>query len=124
MRSSRVTNARQRNDSRADGLGRRRADRAVALGRVGLSPAPLGGFLGETAETRGIAPDDYSRGGVVDELEARMAALLGKEAAVFMPTGTLANHLAVRLSWRSAAGGYWCSRKAICGTMKAIAPSI
>ena len=27
----------------------------------------------------------------------RMAAVLGKEAAVWLPTGTLANHLAVRL---------------------------
>ena len=41
--------------------------------------------------------DDYSRGGVVEQLETRVAALLGKEAAVWLPTGTLANHLAVRL---------------------------
>ena len=45
----------------------------------------------------GLAADDYSRGGVVEQLETRMAALLGKEAAVWLPTGTLANHLAVRL---------------------------
>src|SRR5204862_3441357 len=38
-----------------------------------------------------------SRSGVVAELEARMATLLGKEAAVSMPSGTLANHLALRL---------------------------
>ena len=31
------------------------------------------------------------------ELEAAFADKLGKEAAVFMPTGTLANHLAIRL---------------------------
>jgi threonine aldolase len=62
-----------------------------------LSPAAYAGLLARIAETRGIAPDDYSRGGVVEELEARMAALLGKEAAVFMPSGTLANHLALRL---------------------------
>jgi threonine aldolase len=63
---------------------------------LGLSPAAYGRLLAEIAETRGIAVDDYSRDGVVAELEARMAALLGKEAAVFLPTGTLANHLAVR----------------------------
>src|SRR6202035_4150515 len=34
---------------------------------------------------------------VVAELETRMAAQLGKECAVFLPTGTLANHLALRL---------------------------
>jgi len=63
---------------------------------LGLSPIAYARLLGEIAETSGIAADDYSRGGVVAELEARMAALLGKEAAVFLPTGTLANHLAVR----------------------------
>jgi threonine aldolase len=44
-----------------------------------------------------LIPDEYSRGGVVEKLEQRMASLLGKEAAVWLPTGTLANHLAVRL---------------------------
>src|SRR5712691_9010900 len=68
---------------------------------LALSPAAYAGLLARIAETRGIAPDDYSRGGVVDELETRMAALLGKEAAVFMPSGTLANHLALRLLARN-----------------------
>jgi threonine aldolase len=64
---------------------------------LGLSPSAYARLLVELAETRGIASDDYSRDGVVAELEARMAAVLGKEAAIFLPTGTLANHLAVRL---------------------------
>src|SRR3954454_10959415 len=64
---------------------------------LGLSPAEYAELLAEIAGTRGIDVDDYSRGGVVAELEARMAALLGKETAIFLPTGTLANHLAVRL---------------------------
>jgi len=64
---------------------------------LGLSPSAYARLLTEIADTRGIAVDDYSRDGVVAELETRMAALLGKEAAVFLPTGTLANHLAVRL---------------------------
>ena len=68
---------------------------------LGLSPAAYLRLLAETAETRGIAEDNYSRDGVVAELEARIAALLGKEAAVFMPTGTLANHLALRLLARN-----------------------
>jgi threonine aldolase len=42
-------------------------------------------------------PDDYSLGGVVAKLEQSVAAALGKEAAVWVSTGTLANHLAVRL---------------------------
>jgi threonine aldolase len=68
---------------------------------LGLSPAAYGRLLTEIAETRGINPDNYSRDGVVAELEARMAAVLGKEAAVFLPTGTLANHLAIRLLART-----------------------
>src|SRR4029077_5089239 len=68
---------------------------------LGLSPGAYARLLGEIAETRGLAEDDYSRGGGVSELEARMAALLGKEAAVFMPSGTLANHLALRLLART-----------------------
>lgn len=44
----------------------------------------------------GIAPDNFTRGGAVEQLEQRFATMLGKEAAVFMPTGTLANHLAIR----------------------------
>ena len=44
-----------------------------------------------------VAVDDYSRGGIVEQLESRMASVLGKEAAVWLPTGTMANHLAVRM---------------------------
>jgi threonine aldolase len=44
-----------------------------------------------------VTIDDYSNGGTVGELEAKVAAALGKETAVWLPTGTLANHLAVRL---------------------------
>jgi threonine aldolase len=44
----------------------------------------------------GLESDFYSLGGDVAKLETRFAELLGKEAAVFMPTGTLANHLAIR----------------------------
>lgn len=40
--------------------------------------------------------DNYLSGGSVQELEARFASELGKDAAVFLPTGTLANHLAIR----------------------------
>ena len=40
--------------------------------------------------------DQYCIGGAVAELEAYFARLLDKECAYFLPTGTLANHLAVR----------------------------
>ena len=50
------------------------------------------------AETKaaGMDIDAYSRGGIVETFEKTFADLIGKERAVFMPTGTLANHLAVR----------------------------
>ncbi len=63
---------------------------------LGLTPADHGRILSRLADEGRIARDSYSNGGVVGELEERFAALLGKERAVFMPTGTLANHLAVR----------------------------
>ncbi len=43
-----------------------------------------------------LKEDSYSLGGTVEQLEKKCAEMLGKEAAVFMPTGTLANHLAIR----------------------------
>ncbi len=52
--------------------------------------------LNEIAATTGFEDDDFSRGGSVGQLERAMAERLGKERAIFMPTGTLANHLAIR----------------------------
>jgi threonine aldolase len=64
---------------------------------LALSPAKYARLLVQLAEERGIAADEFSREGVVFELEQRMAALLGKEMALFLPSGTLANHLALRV---------------------------
>ena len=63
---------------------------------LGLTPAEQGRLLARLAEEGRIERDSYSNGGVVRTLEEEFARLLGKERAVFMPTGTLANHLAVR----------------------------
>ena len=52
--------------------------------------------LSSLAESSQIEEDNYSLGGSVSELETFMSTLLGKEESVFMPTGTLANHLAIR----------------------------
>jgi hypothetical protein len=60
-----------------------------------LSPSAYADLLARLSRS-GVASDEYSRGGEVVALEKQFAALLGKEAAVFMPSGTLANHLAVR----------------------------
>jgi threonine aldolase len=64
---------------------------------IPLTPAAHAKLLARLTEEKNIAPDSYSRDGIVAELEQRMAALLGKETAVFLPTGTLANHFALRL---------------------------
>jgi threonine aldolase len=61
------------------------------------TPEEYAQLLAGLAKSGNLTPDDYSRGGVVEKLEARVASMLGKEAAVWLPTGTLANHLAVRL---------------------------
>lgn len=73
-------------------------DRVVRLSGdgLGLTPKQYSRVLVHIAEQKGIAPDSYILDGVVDELEKHFASILGKERAVFMPTGTLANHLAVR----------------------------
>jgi threonine aldolase len=48
-----------------------------------------------------IAPDTamdrYGQGGVVAELERYVATLLGKEAALFFPSGTMAQQIALRV---------------------------
>lgn len=61
-----------------------------------LSPKEYADLLMKLVDEGKVKPDSYSREGVVEELEHKFANLLGKESAVFMPTGTLANHIAVR----------------------------
>lgn len=41
--------------------------------------------------------DRYGKGGVVEELEAEVAGLLEKPAAVFLPTGTMAQQITLRV---------------------------
>jgi threonine aldolase len=61
------------------------------------TPKEYSQLLARLAEADSLTPDSYSLGGVVEKLEERMASALGKETAVWLPTGTLANHLAMRL---------------------------
>ena len=63
---------------------------------LGLAPEEQARLWTTLAADGGIVRDSYSNGGAVERLENDFAELLGKERAVFMPTGTLANHLAVR----------------------------
>lgn len=61
-----------------------------------LSAGDYAQLLMKLADEGKIKTDYYSNGGVVEELEAKFATLLAKESAVWMPTGTLANHIAIR----------------------------
>lgn len=63
---------------------------------LGLRPREYAALLHEAAKTGAVNADYYSNGGLITELERKFAQLLGKEAAMFVPTGTLANHLAIR----------------------------
>jgi threonine aldolase len=47
-------------------------------------------------------PDTYGEGERIERLEGRIAAILGKPAAVFMPSGTMAQQIALRI---------WCERR-------------
>jgi threonine aldolase len=73
-------------------------DRTVRLvgDGLGLRPPQYAALLNRLVDERNMIPDSYSLGGIVEELEDACARLLGKERAIFMPTGTLANHMAVR----------------------------
>lgn len=42
-----------------------------------------------------IKPDRYGAGGVVEALEKRFCEITGKEKAIYMPSGTMANQLAI-----------------------------
>jgi threonine aldolase len=73
-------------------------DRVQATGDgVPHTPQEYAALLARLTDGGAIEPDSYSLHGATGKLEDRMAAVLGKETAVWLPTGTLANHLAVRL---------------------------
>lgn len=60
------------------------------------TPSEYSQLLAKLTQGDRVEPDNFSRGGIVEKLEQRMAEILRKETAVWLPTGTLANHLAVR----------------------------
>jgi threonine aldolase len=64
---------------------------------VGLSPREYASLLAEITARREVVEDDYLLGGEIERFERQWAELLGKERAVFLPSGTLANQLALRV---------------------------
>jgi threonine aldolase len=75
------------------------ADRTVYLSGDGvpLSPRAFTALLDDLTRKSEVAEDNYLLGGDIARFEQQWAALLGKETAVFMPSGTLANQLALRV---------------------------
>jgi len=88
-----------------------RADQQDALRRrctivvSGHGEEPPGAELARLAEwcrQHGWHADRYGEGALIGAFEARVAALLGKPAAVFMPSGTMAQQIALRIACERA----------------------
>ena len=62
---------------------------------TGHGPVRVGPLLATIPA--GTAPDRYGEGGVVAELEREIAAVLGKPAAMFLPSGTMAQQSVLRV---------------------------
>lgn len=64
---------------------------------LNYTPEEYLAILLEMSQSAPIGADYYAQGGVTAELELAFAALTGKEKAVFLPTGTMANEVAIKL---------------------------
>ena len=67
-----------------------------------LSPAEEFKAMAAWCETRDAEGDVYGEGGLLTGFEQQIAELLGKPAAVFMPSGVMAQLIAVRLHTEAA----------------------
>ncbi len=76
------------------------AAREACLHRItGHPPVTMADQLEAIAEqaTQFDAPDVYGSGELIESFEAEIADMLGKEAAVFLPSGTMAQCIALRI---------------------------
>src|SRR5437660_1440577 len=76
------------------------AEQAALRGRctvflTGHGPVTAAAALADIPQD--TVPDRYGEGGAVAELEAETAGLLGKPAAVFLPSGTMAQQAVLRV---------------------------
>jgi threonine aldolase len=62
-----------------------------------LDPAIALGELAAYAERLGVGADQYGAGDLANMLEQRVAELLGKQAALFLPSGKMAQMIALRI---------------------------
>ena len=80
--------------------------RAASRSIHGHGDRDLAELLARTAEwcrEHQVENDIYGRGEMIEAFEARIAGLLGFEAARFMPSGTMAQQIALRV-WSERAG--------------------
>ena len=75
----------------------------IVPGFAALSPAQEFRAMADWCEREGVVHDHYGDGELVGAFERKVAALLGKPAGVFMPSGVMAQLAAVKI-WTEAAG--------------------
>ena len=81
----------------------KRACTTIIPGHPSAAPGAELIAVGEWCRAQGYDADVYGSGKLINEFEAKIAALLGKPAAVLMPSGTMAQQIAVRI-WADRAG--------------------
>lgn len=64
---------------------------------LAFSPQEYLEKLNEIAKKKPIQPDFYGDGGATKLIEEKFAKITGKEKAIYLPTGTMANQLAIKL---------------------------
>lgn len=75
----------------------RRRCTTVVPGYPSLNAAEEFAALADWCRAREVQGDSYGQGGLLAEFEQQIATLLGKPAACFMPSGVMAQLIAVRL---------------------------
>jgi threonine aldolase len=79
----------------------RRQCTAFVPGHPASTPGEELERVGAWCREHGLDADRYGEGALIGQFEAKVAALLGKPAAAFMPSGTMAQQIALRI---------WCER--------------
>jgi threonine aldolase len=77
---------------------------AVVAGAPDADPGAELIRVGQWCRDHGWQPDRYGDGALIGAFETKVAALLGKEAGVFMPSGTMAQQIALRI---------WCEQSGL-----------
>ncbi|WMN05969.1 aminotransferase class I/II-fold pyridoxal phosphate-dependent enzyme [Marivirga arenosa] len=86
-------------DDYSDNLFKRDNNKLINLVYDGLAYEPKDYIqkLQEINKSSSISADVYGSGGTTQKLEEKLAELTGKEKAIYLPTGTMANQLAIKM---------------------------